>query len=152
MPDLSFHITSAARGIVLQIKIANRPPEQRIHGIRLHCQVQIETARRRYSEPEQLRLRARFGERFRPIHWANITVEVPAFTGSTTIELRLPCTNAEYFEALESGAVPLILFFSGSVFYEAPPRPIQFAPVPWTAEARFNLPVELWKQTVEAAV
>lgn len=79
-------------------------------------------------------------------------MEVPTFTGSTTIELRLPCTNAEYFEALESGAVPLILFFSGSVFYEAPPRPIQFAPVPWTAEARFNLPVELWKQTVEAAV
>jgi hypothetical protein len=54
--------------------------------------------------------------------WGNVAVEVPAFTGATTIALEVPCTfdlnvgATKYFQALEDGDLPLTLLFSGSVF------------------------------------
>ena len=54
---------------------------------------------------------------------------VPAFTGSTTATLTIPCTldldvaATKYFHGLDDGDIPLLFLFSGSVFYEAAGRP-----------------------------
>src|SRR5690349_25132137 len=69
-----------------------------IHSIVLRCQLQIETTRRRYTEGEQEQLQdlfggpERWGQTLRPMLWANISASVPAFTGSTTIDLPVPCS------------------------------------------------------------
>jgi len=145
VPDLAFRVLGA-----LQLEISNQVPKERIRGIQLHCQIHIETARRHYTDTERDRLRALFGEpelwrqSLRSMFWANITLEVPGFTGSTIVDLPIPCTERrEYFDVLEPGDVPLILFFSGTVFYETPAGALQVAPIPWSSEARFLLPMEV---------
>jgi hypothetical protein len=44
--------------------------------------------------------------------------------------------------------VPITLLFSGSVFYQAGNR-LQAAPIPWHSEARFALPVQVWRDSVD---
>ncbi|MFL6416461.1 MAG: DUF6084 family protein, partial [Bryobacteraceae bacterium] len=102
-----------------------------IHAVLLRCQIQIEVARRRYSSSEQDQLReifddpARWGDTLRPMTWANISVNLPAFSGSTVCPLIVPCTfdfsvaTAKYFHGIDGGEVPLTFLFSGSVFHDA---------------------------------
>jgi hypothetical protein len=79
---------------------------------------------------------------------------VPPFTRSTLVEMPLTCTYdfdvaaAKYFHALGDGDVPLEFLFSGSVFYSAEAG-LQTARIPWDKEARFRLPVRLWKEMME---
>ena len=72
----------------------------------------------------------------------------PAVPGETVVDLSIPCTydfevaSAKYFQALETGAVPLSLLFSGDLFHLRDGG-LQIAQVSWKKEARFRLPVAL---------
>ncbi len=87
--------------------------------------------------------------------WAHTTLQVPRFSGSTVVDMPIPCTydmeviGSKYFHALEGGEVPLEFLFSGTVFYAAEGGRLQIARISWEKEAEFRLPVRLWKETME---
>jgi hypothetical protein len=168
MPDLSFVPVAASAlkwaaspALALRIEITNRVADEAVHGVLLQCQVRIDAPDRRYSEGEEARLVELFGERsrwsrtLRSLLWTNASASVPAFTGKTELDLPLPCTfdtslgATKYFAALERDAVPLALLFSGTVFFARADGAVQAAPVPWSTEARFELPLEVWQETLE---
>ncbi len=165
MPELRIQVAStkmipyaAAPTIGFQLQIENTEPEETIHAIVLRCQIQIEVTRRTYAPAEQARLRDLFGHPHRWGHtlrnflWTHTSVVVPAFAGpETTIEMPVACTfdfniaSTKYFDGLENGAIPLILLFSGTVFYEVSDQPLQVAPISWDLEARCSLPISVWR-------
>ncbi|MBV9154872.1 MAG: hypothetical protein JO097_01325 [Acidobacteriaceae bacterium] len=168
MPDLSFEIISAAvardmitPAISFDLRVANLLEAQAVHAVLLRCQLQIEVARRRYTSTEQDQLRelfddpSRWGDTLRPMTWANLSVNIPAFVGSTMYPLIVPCSfdfnmaTAKYFRGLDDGHVPLTFLFSGSVFYDTGEGSLQVAPISWNKEARFRLPVEVWKNLLD---
>jgi hypothetical protein len=170
MPDLSFKVESASvvpfaavPMIAFQLKIKNAVTDEKIHTIALRCQIQIETTRRRYTPEEQERLLDLFGEpdrwsqTLRSMLWTNANVVVPGFEGSeTVVDLQVPCTfdfnvaATKYFEGLDDGDIPLNLLFSGTVFYAPADSPLQVAPISWEQEARYKLPVKVWRQMMDA--
>ncbi|MGH9512670.1 MAG: DUF6084 family protein [Terriglobales bacterium] len=168
MPDLQFKIESseavmysATPLLALKLKISNQPAEQKIHSLSLRCQVQIEPGRRRYESEEKEDLKDLFGEperwgrTVRPFLWMNTGFSVPGFSGSTLIDLQLPCTfdfnvaATKYFHALEAGEVPLCLMFSGTVFYSDSDGALQATQIPWDREANYRLPVATWRKMMD---
>ena len=121
----------------------------------------IEATRRRYSAGDQAALVDLFGEperwghSLRSLLWTHASVIVPSFTGTTLVELQLPCTydlnvaSAKYFSALEEGEVPLCLLFSGTIFYRAADAALQVAQIPWDKEASYRLPVRVWQEVMD---
>jgi hypothetical protein len=169
LPELSFQIEgaealtyAATPTIALKFRVSCVPEDQVVHTIVLRCQVQIDPAKRRYSAEEQSRLHDLYGEpsrwaqTVRPLHWMNTTVTVPAFTGSTSADLELPCSfdfnlaATKYFHALESGEIPLTVMFSGTVFYAESDERLQVTQIPWDREASYRLPVTVWKAMMVA--
>lgn len=168
MPDLEFFVEgaepvpySATPLLSLKLRIRNRNASEQILSIALQCQVQIEAPRRQYSPEEQKGLVDLFGEperwnqTLRAALWTHASVNVAGFEGETLAHLPLPCSfdfnvaATKYFHALEGGVVPLCLLFSGTVFYQDDGRGVQMAPIPWSKEARFKMPVEIWKQVID---
>lgn len=166
MPELDFCIQSAevrpfAAVPTLQFKlgIENRKAEP-IRSIMLKVQIHIVTTQRHYSMREQEQLLELFGERHRwgttlkKLFWTENVVLVPAFSGSTVIDLTLPCTydfevvSSKYFHALEEGEIPLEFLFSGTVFYGGR-MGLQAAQISWDKEAAFLMPVSLWQEMME---
>ena len=47
-------------------------------------------------------------------------------------------------------SVPLCFQFSGTVFYEGPDGALQVAPISWDKEAKFRLPLRVWKGLMDA--
>ena len=163
MPELSFAVESVAPMtstatpvLVLRLKVSNATDEQ-IHSIALNSQLQIEPARRSYSDAEKSSLSDLFGEpgrwgsTVRPLFWTTLNNTVPGFQGSTSLDLRVPCTfdfnvaATKYFHAIEDGDIPVVLFFSGTVFYVANDR-VQIAPISWSHQASCRIPAEVWKE------
>jgi hypothetical protein len=144
-----------------KLRIENADREQAIQAIALRCQIRIEPTRRQYRQAEQQRLVDIFGQPERwaqTVHsmlWTHTNIVVPAFSGSTQVELPAPCTfdfnvaSAKYFHALENGVAPLLLLFSGTVFYAAGDSPLQVDQISWSKEAAFDLPVGVWKQMMD---
>jgi len=168
MPDLGFHIEgvevvkfSATPQIALKLRLTNSDPAEKIQGVALHCQIQIEVTRRRYTAQDQEKLRDLFGEpdrwsqTLRNLLWTHVNVNVPPFQNATVVELPLSCTfdfnvaATKYFHGLGDGDVPLCLMFSGSVFYSHDGEGMQVAPISWDKEARFNLPVKVWREMMD---
>ena len=168
MPELHFQIEgveaiayAAAPLLALKLRITNLPDSESIHTLTLRCQVQIEPAKRRYATQEQEKLFDLFGtpERWartvRPLLWMNTSVAVPGFTGSTLVDLELPCTfdfnvaATKYFHALDAGDIPVCVMFSGTVFYKGSNDALQVSQVPWDREANFRLPISVWKEMME---
>lgn len=169
MPELSFQVRrasvvpfAASPTIAFQLQIANTPQDQTIHTIALNCQIQIEVTRRRYSPEEQQQMLDLFGEAdrwsqtLRNLLWTNISAVLPGFKGGTEADLRVPCTfdfnvaTTKYFNGLVDGEIPLIMLFSGTVFYAEPDGSLQVAPISWNQEAKFRLPVQLWREMMDA--
>jgi len=131
-----------------------------IHAMALRCQLRIEPHRRRYDEGETERLGdlfgdvSRWGETLKPMQLASLSVMVPSFTGHIEVEMAVPCTydqevaSAKYFEGLREGEVPLLLLFSGTVFYKAG-SDFNVQQVPWHKEAEYRLPVSVWKEAMD---
>jgi hypothetical protein len=168
MPDLDFRVESAAPVqfavaplLGFRIAISNSIPGETIYSVSLRCQIQIETSRRRYTAQEQERLLDLFGaperwsQTLRNMLWTNAIVGVPCFTGQTTVEVQVPWTfdfnvaATKYFGGLGNGEIPLCFLFSGTVFYDAGGGTPQVAPVSWSKECRFCLPVETWRELME---
>jgi hypothetical protein len=80
---------------------------------------------------------------------------VPGFAQSIGIDLPVPFTYdleigyARYFDSLDSGEVPLLLLFSGTVFSIVDGR-LQVQQVPWSKEAVCRVPVSVWREAVDA--
>jgi hypothetical protein len=168
MPDLSFQVRgavpveyAAAPTLALQLEITNQSPEETIRGIALQCQIQIEAPRRTYTPHEQSRLVDLFGEperwgrTLRTSLWTHASVNVPPFADKTNIDVPVPCSfdfnvaATKYFDGLESGDVPLCVLFSGTVFLDDPERGLTIAQIPWAKEARFRLPIGVWKAVID---
>ncbi len=169
MPNLSFSVESAeaipfaaAPTIAFKLRIANADPEQKIHTVVLRCQIQIEATRRRYTPAEQAQMLELFGEperwsqTLRSMLWTHVNVTAPGFTGSTTVDLLTPCTfdfnvaATKYFHGLQDGEIPLLLMFSGTVFYADSEGALHVAPISWDKETKFRLPLKVWKEMMEA--
>ena len=169
MPELTFRIgevKSLAYATVPMLRapigITNLTPDERVQSIVLNCQVQIETLGRPYSAAEEAKLLDLFGERERwartmkPMLWVNSVVKVPAFEAETTVDLMLPCTldfdvaATKYFYGLDAGEFGITVLFSGTVFYAGSDGATQIAQIPWDREARFRLPVGVWKRAIDA--
>jgi hypothetical protein len=128
----------------------------------LRCQIQIEVARRRYTPEEQIRMRDLFGDpdrwsqTLRSMLWTHANLVVPGFEGQiAVVELQIPCTfdfnvaATKYFEGLSEGDIPLHIMFSGTVFYKDPDGQLQVAPISWEQEARYKLPVKIWREMMD---
>lgn len=168
MPDLSFRVDGAepepyavAPTLMFKLGVANADPAETIHTVNLRCQIQIEVTKRRYSDAEQGQLvdlfgePARWGETLRTMLWTHTNAVVPQFNGSATVDLPVPCSYdfnvaaTKYFAGLETGEVPLCLQFSGTVFYASRIGALQIAQIPWTKEAQFRMPVDVWREMME---
>lgn len=133
---------------------------QRIDAIALRCQMRIEPARRRYSADEAERLNdlfgdtARWADTLKPMQLTTVSTMVPGFTGSTEIEVPVLFTydleigSTRYFTGLESGHIPLLLLFSGTVFSSVDSK-LQIQQVPWSKEAHFQLPLKVWREAID---
>ena len=160
MPELDFQLEgvevaryAAAPLLVFRLRVSNVDPDETIHNVSLQCQVQIETARRRYEPGEQERLQELFGEperwgaTLRPLLWTHTSTVIPPFQGNTLVELPVPCSYdfnvaaTKYFYGLEEGEVPLLLLFSGSIFYaDDDTGTLQVSQISWNKDASFRLP------------
>jgi hypothetical protein len=132
----------------------------RVHAIALRCQIRIEPHRRRYSPAEAERLHDLFGDTARwadtvkPIQLATVSAVVPGFSALTEVDLPVPCTydlevaSARYLQGLDDGTVPLLLLFSGTVFL-ATEEGFSVELIPWSCEAPFRLPVDVWREVVD---
>jgi hypothetical protein len=167
VPDLDFGIEgaevleyAAAPSLLFKLRVENLE-EEPIRSVSLNTQVRIAATQRHYDTAEQQRLLEvfgaphRWGQTLRSLLWAHTTLQVPRFSGSTVVDMSIPCTydmeviGSKYFHALEDGEVPLEFLFSGTVFYAAEGGRLQVARISWEKEAEFRLPVRLWKETME---
>jgi len=169
MPDLDFKIVdvesvkhAAVPTLYFKLAINQSGRPVPIQSISLQCQLRIDTRRCSYKPQEKARLTDLFGE---PEHWAKTLhsllwthagVVVPAFAGDATqVDLPVPCSFDfniavnKYFDCLEGGEVPLIVLFSGSIFYRGDDGALQVGPISWNKEASFDLPVRLWQQMMD---
>jgi hypothetical protein len=168
MPDLDFRIESvapvpyaAAPSLSFKLRVTNTNREEVIHSMALRAQIHIEVTRRHYTAEEQVRLSdlfgepARWGQTLKAMLWTHVAVNVPAFQGETTVEIPVPCTfdfnvaSTKYFHGLSEGDLPLNFLFSGTVFYRGEQDELQVAPISWEKEAKFRLPLKIWKQMID---
>jgi len=166
MAELSFTVVdvvpepyAAAPNLLARIRVAETTGE-RVHALALRAQIRIEPQRRRYDDTEERALldlfgdRSRFAETLRPFAWLHASTVAQGFTESTEIELPLPCTydfevsGTTYLHALRDGEIPLLFLFSGTVFTRGTTG-FSVAQVPWDLEARYRLPVAVWRDLME---
>ncbi len=166
MPDLAFEVLDGAAEryaavptLGLQLRIEEKTGV-RVQAIALRVQIRIEPQRRRYGPEEEERLYELFGETrqwgesLRPFLWTQVATTVGSFSGSTEVSLPVPCTydfevaGAKYLHGLESGEIPLLLLFNGTVF-GAGPAGMQVEPIPWHLEASYRLPVQVWREVLD---
>jgi hypothetical protein len=169
MPNLSFSIEEAtvipfavAPTLAFKLRTTNAVAGETIHTVALRCQIEIEVTRRRYTPEEQSRMRDLFGEperwsrTLRNLLWTHASVVIPSFQDNTLTDLPVPCTfdfnvaATKYFEGLTDGQISIRLMFSGTVFYADAEEVLQVAPISWDQEARFSLPVQVWRDMMNA--
>ncbi|SFR02541.1 hypothetical protein SAMN04488564_102131 [Lentzea waywayandensis] len=150
---------AAVPGLTLRLRVVERSGAP-VEAVALRCQIRIEPQRRTYSAGEAQRLSDLFGDTGRwtktlkPVSFATLSTMVPGFTGSTFVDLDVPCTydlevaSTKYFNALDNGQIPLLLLFSGTVFGSQNGN-LRVWQVPWSNEASFALPVSVWRETVD---
>jgi hypothetical protein len=167
MPELNFEVESAevpeyavVPSIVFKVRVENFGGEP-VRSVSLNTQIRISATQRHYDAGEQDRLLelfgepGRWGETLRSLLWTNTVLQIPAFSGSTVVHMPVPCTydldviGSKYFHALEDGEVPLEFLFSGTVFYVGEGGRLQIDRISWEKEAEFQMPVRLWKETIE---
>ena len=131
-----------------------------VHAMVLRCQIMIEPKRRHYDSNEEARLTELFGETprwgdtLRPFLWTNVATTIPGFTGNTEVDLPITCTYdfeiaaAKYMHSLDDGEIPIVAMFSGTVFGRSMAG-LSTAPVSWSEEASYRLPVMLWRDMMD---
>jgi hypothetical protein len=166
-PDLSFTVTgiapepyAAAPNLLARLRVEETSGEP-VHALALRAQVRIEPQRRGYDDSEEQALldlfgdRTRFAQTLKPFPWLHASTVAQGFTRATEIDLVLPCTydfevsGTTYLHALRDGEIPLLFLFSGSVFSRGTTG-FSVTQVPWDREARYRLPVRVWRDLMEA--
>ncbi len=166
-PELAFAVLGAAPvpyaaaptlGFSLRVDCPGGPP---IRSVLLDTQLQIAARRRPYEEGAHERLTEIFGPvkdwgtTLQTLLWTRTTLSIPPFTGSTVIELPVPCSfdmdvvASRYLDALPGGEVPLEFLFSGTVFYAGAGGQLQAARISWEGDAEFRMPVRVWRETMD---
>jgi Family of unknown function (DUF6084) len=167
MTELSFSVVdvvperyAAAPNLLARIRV-EETTGARVHALALRAQIRIEPQRRRYDDPEAQALldlfgdRSRFADTLRPFAWLHASTVAQGFRDSAEIELPLPCTydfdvsGTTYLHALRDGEIPLLFLFSGTVFTRGSTG-FSVEQVPWDREARFRLPVAVWRDLMAA--
>lgn len=167
MPDLSFEIVdveipayTVLPMLIFKMRVLNAIEDEQIQNVNLKCQIMLNVTRRRYTPEEKVRLRELFGEperwgkTLRTFLWTHVSTVVPQFSGSTTVDLTVPCTydfevvSAKYFDALQDGEIPLTFLFSGTVFYKNEAGMLQIGQISWSLEANYRLPVAVWREVI----
>jgi hypothetical protein len=150
---------AATPTLTLRLRVGETTGAQ-VHAALIRCQIRLEPRRRGYAAQEVDRLGDLFGEESRwadtlqPIQLTTVTTTLPGFSGGVDVDLPVPCSydlevaSTKYLRAMDTGEVPLLLLFSGTVFL-ATPEGYRIEQVPWSAETRFGLPVAVWRDTVE---
>jgi hypothetical protein len=151
---------AAAPALILDLGVSE-PEGRAVYMIALTVQLMLEPARRRYDDAEHERLVGLFGppERWavttRSLVWAQLDVVVPAFTGTTTVAIPIPCSydlevaSAKYLRSLVDGEAPLALHFNGIVYYRGDDGGLQMTLIPWSQSVGFRMPVSVWQETIE---
>lgn len=165
MPELHFQFESAAAitlpsgpALSLRLLITNATADEVVRSIALTTQVQIEPARRRYTDNEKCALADLFGEparwssTVRPLVWTTVNAVVPEFTTATHFDLPVPPPEPgfaaeRYLHAIDDGEVPLALLFSGRALYVHSSR-LQMAPIPWSQETSVRIPAQLCRRLI----
>jgi len=160
MRSLTFALVGArplahaiAPTIVLDLAIEGGP----IESAMLACQIAIEPPARAYDDAELSRLDELFGTAAPPraLMWTQTTVVVPGFANAAVVDLVLPCpldnghAAAKYAGGVLAGAIPIVVQLSGSVFYTDPDGRLQVAQIPRDREARFAMPVSVWRAAID---
>jgi hypothetical protein len=137
------------------------PGPRAIRSILLDVQIQIAARQRGYGPAAQELLLElfgtpdRWGTTVRTLPWTRTTLVVPPFTGSTVVDVPVPCSYdlevaaSRYFAALEDGEIPLEFLFSGSVFFTTAQGLLQTTRIGWDREVEYRMPVAVWKETME---
>jgi hypothetical protein len=153
---------AAAPTLLLKLRVVNRSVGVAVKNVSLLCQVRIEATRRNYSANEKERLRELFGEphrwseTVRSMLWTHASVQVGSFETDRAVNLPVECSfdfniaATKYFYGIEGGEVPLVLLFSGTVFYrDANGGPLQMDQIAWSKETAYRLPVRLWQDMMD---
>lgn len=167
MPELGFFIEGIAPrqnaltpALSMGLRIVNGTSEL-VHSLLVRCQVQIDAPRRTYTAAEQRRLQPVFAEperwdqSLRPLHWQTVSAQVGSFRGTTVSAVELPCSldfslaATQYLAAANAAPVPLRVYFSGTLFYEAASG-LKAAPINWDREAVYRLPAGAWQKAIAA--
>jgi hypothetical protein len=147
---------AAAPTLRFALRVTSRDSRP-IQSVALTTQIRIAPTRRSYEPAEQTRLMELFGEPHRwgttvhSLFWTQTTMVVPAFTGSTLVDLPVPCTYdldvaaTKYFHGVLEGSVPLELLFSGTTFYCSDSGALQTGRIALDREATAFLPVRVWR-------
>lgn len=168
MPDLEFQVEdvevvpfSVVPQLAFKLAVSNNVSGESIHTAVLRCQIQIDVTRRKYQPEEEAKLRdlfgesSRWGQTLRALLWTHTSVVLTPFVGRTVNSVLVPCTydftvaSTKYFNGLISGEIPLTFLFSGTIFYENAAGALQVAPISLDKEARFRLPVRVWKELMQ---
>jgi len=168
MPDLNFSVMGAAPVqfaavpmLGFRLGVTNRDQQETIYTVALRCQIQLDVTRRHYSAVEQASLKDlfgtpdRWGQTLKSMLWTHASVVVPQFTGSTEVQLQVPCSfdfnvaATKYFHGLTAGDLPLNFLFSGTTFYRDSEGAVQVAPISWDKESRFRLPLASWREVID---
>jgi hypothetical protein len=144
---------AVAPAIALELVITGGP----VHSAMIACQVAIEPTLRAYGDGERARLADLFAGAAPPraLIWTHTSVVVPAFDRETRLDLVLPCpldfshAAAKYLDGVRDGRIPIIVQLSGSVFRAGRTGGLEVAPIPRDREARYAMPVEVWRAAVE---
>lgn len=166
MSNLSFTVAdvfaeryAAAPQLTARLRIEESTGEV-IHAIALRAQVRIEPQRRKYTADEESGLLDMFGTRDRwfdtlkPFMWMQCSAMVQGFTGITEVDLAMPCTYdfevtwSKYLHALKDETIPVVFLFSGTAFTRGT-NGFGVEQVPWDCEARYQIPVSVWRQMIE---
>ena len=169
MSDLAFTLVdirpepyAASPALTARLHLEDRGPDP-VHAVVLRAQVRLEPQRRAYSADEAAGLtdlfgsRERWGSTLRPFLWMQCSTVVQGFTGSTDVDLSMPCTYdfevaaSRYLHALRDGGVPVLLMFSGTVFTRGPAG-FAVEQIPWDREVRGELPVHVWRDLMRPAL
>ncbi len=168
MPELDFEVISAeavpyaaAPLLNLKLRLTNKDADEQIQNVMLRCQINLEVTRRGYTDAEKSRMfelfgeSERWGQTLKTMLWTHTNVVVQPFTNTTEVDLPVNCTfdfnvaATKYFDGLETGEVPLLLLFSGTMFYRDEWNDLQIGQISWNKEANFRLPVKIWRQMME---
>jgi hypothetical protein len=167
IPELEFGVTGAralSRAAVPTIELElelRRARGSPVRSATVGARVDIACARRAYDADTEARLVDLFGEperwgsTLRTLGWARTTLLVGPFDDRTRVTLPLQLSYDfdvaanKYLHALRDGEIPLDLSFTGSVLYDVDGR-VQAAPIAWDREATYRLPVNVWREAMDA--